>query len=89
MYYQTLSKSLILLLIQLMARARTGPRHVADPPPFMGMGPIRLLHQNNKRGPGLALDPFLPPSKIKHLYGPDPDPAPVSKPIRFRSLDPI
>ena len=42
-YYQTLIKKLILLLIQRMARARTGPRHSADPPPFMGTGSVWLM----------------------------------------------
>jgi len=50
-----------------MARARTGPRHLADPPPFMGLGPIRHMHQNHKRAPELALAPFLALNNIKHL----------------------
>ena len=42
-YYQTLIKYLILFMFQPSARARTGPRHLADPAPFMGMGPIPVM----------------------------------------------
>ncbi len=66
-YYRTLIKYLITLLNLPIARARTGPRHLADPPPFMGMGPIPHMHQNHKRPLFLALVPFLPPNRIKHL----------------------
>jgi hypothetical protein len=66
-YYRTLIKLLILLPIQLIAQHQTGPRHLAYPPPFMGMGPVPHMHQNHKRAPDLALVPFLPPNRIKHL----------------------
>ena len=66
-YYQTLIKSLILLLFQPIARARTGPRHLADPLPSTGFGTIRLLHQNNKRGPEQAPEPVLALNRIKYL----------------------
>lgn len=42
-YYQTLIKSLILLLIQTIAKAMTGRVASAYPPPFMGMGPVWVM----------------------------------------------
>ena len=42
-YYQTLIKSLILLLFQPIAKARTGPRYLADPLPSLGMGPVWVM----------------------------------------------
>ena len=42
-YYQTLIKYLILLLIQRMARARTGGGGSVHPPAFGCMGPIPLM----------------------------------------------